>query len=1126
MTSSQHLTFMFTDIVGSTALFSRLSPQEADRIRNMHFQILDEALAGSDGRVVKNLGDGAMVALGSCAQAMSSAVQLQQAVAADQPGSDIRIQLRIGLSTGDVSREEDDYFGDPVVEAARLCAAAEPGQILATSKVRLMAGRYATERYEPLGTMSLKGLPDPVEVGAVLWDPAPAVEFPPPARLRAQSYFFGRERELAAMADAFARSVDDGPRLVLVTGEAGIGKTALATRFGLAAHERGAVVLLGRCDEHLRAPFHPFEEALDHYVAHAPSRLLSDYVRRHGADLTRIVPELGQRLGAVSPVTHGDRETDRYALFRAVTGLFSMATVVHPVVLLLDDLHWADEDSLQLLRHVATSGANLPLLVVAMYRAGELGPSHPLSGVLGSLTRELDPTRLDVGGWEETDIAELLRPGGKTAPDGSVLSLAALLRQETGGNPFFVREMLQHVAATGAIEQDDTGGWVVMADVPPRSLPASIRQVVAERVRPIGPNGHEVLQTAAVIGHDFGLDLLIRATGKGEEEVLDVLDAATAASLILETPDLPSQVPTGPDGVAGGNRDAAPMATFSFHQAIVRRALHDSLGPTRRMVLHRRIGDALEAAASDGIAVNPADLAHHFGLAGPERAAKGLRYALQAAEVAEARLASKDAVRHLEAALVLQDQLHPELKGWPGRQRRAEVPAGPAAERIDLLVALGRAQRQAGDGAYRATLRRGARGAIETGDDERVVRAVLADSRGFTSVADAVDAELVDLLEQALARSPVDHPDRALVLAALCSELQYDANADRRRELAREAEELCAALADDRLAVSVANRMFSSVYVSYNLAELLQKTESALRAAERVGDPVQLFWAGLWRTYALRSTGSEREASAQLARARAIAEQLDQPLLVWWTTNVEAVGALVAGDWQRAEQLAADGERLGRRSDQPDAHALARALTGSAMWEQGRLGEITELLEIAAHGRPAEAGVVVSLVLAYAEADDVQRCRDRLDDLVPQIDRLPLASTLPVTLTVYAEAAIHSHDRRSAAVLAERLAPWSDQVAHTGASVTGPVSHYLGGLHGVLGDVEKAEAYYEQATRMAEGMSAPFFAARTALGRGLLLSERGRAGRARSMFEQARATAVEGGYAVVLRRAEAALKSL
>lgn len=1108
MTVSQHLTFMFTDIVGSTALYSSVSAVEANQIRTAHFQVLDEVLAATGGRLVSNLGDGAMVVFQSCSDAMDGAVRLQQAVLVDRHLSRMNVQLRVGLSTGDVTLEGEDYFGHPIVEAARLCALANPGQVLTTSRVRAVAGRFAPHEGEPLGAMTLKGLPEPVDVEDVKWAPLPAVEFPYPPRLRRPHTFFGRASERAALDAALEQAATTGQRLALVVGEAGIGKTALATEFALAAHSRQAIVLLGRCDEHLRAPFHPFEEALSHYVAHAPESVLAAHVKQHGAYLTRIVPQLGGRVPTAGPSPPADPDRELQAVFRAVTGLLAAASASNPVVLLLDDLHWADADSLHLLRHITASPEPQQLLIVAMYRAGDLTPAQPLTAVLGSLTRETEPLRVLLEGWGEDDIASLLQEGtastrgmeGGEASD-RVSELARLLHLETGGSPFFVTEMLHHLAETGAVRLGEDRRWETTAQAVATSLPASLREVLAERMRPIGPGGHEVLQVASVIGHDFDLEVLARATDREQEDVLDLLEAAVAAALVHETTDIAQ-----PGNGAGG-------ASFSFHQGLICRALHDSLAPSRRMLAHRRIADALEAIAGQGRPVAAADMAHHFVAAGPEHLGKGLDYSVKAAEEAMRRLAFKDAVRHYEQALSLHGQLaHPGAVG-----------------EIDLLIALGNAERQAGVGDYRSTLARAATAAVGSNDGSRLMQAVLADSRGFSSVTGMIDHELVELLEQALLICPEDVPERALLLAALCSELQYHPDVERRRHLARSADELCTVLGDARLTVTVANRMFSSVQTSLSLAELLQKTESTLRAAEEVGDPDQLFWAHLWRTYALRSAGAEREALAQLAAAAAQANDLGQPLLTWWVTNVAAVGALVAGNAGEAERLAGEALPMGTAAGQPDASVLHQAVLTCAAWEQGRLGAAVPIIDAALAERPDDLALELTRVLAHTDTDDVAACRQCLDQLESRLARLPFASTLQLALTIYAEAAIRSGDAKSAGTLIGRLTPWSDQVVHTGATAAGPISHFLGGLHSILGAYDEADEWYERAKVISDGMSATFFGARTNLDRGvMLLARKGPRDleRARAMLAQALAVAKSVGYASIERRAVVALGAL
>ena len=202
------MAILFTDVVGSTELSQRLSPEVAEEVRRGHFSILRQAIAEAGGTEVKNLGDGLMVAFTSASAALACGVAMQQGVERDNRGREHSVGLRVGLSTGEVAREDDDYFGDPVVEAARLCATCESGQILATDVVRAMAGRRNRHECRSVGELTLKGLPDPVASVEVIWEPLGGAEIsatiPLPGRLavRPAVGVVGRDSETQAIADA------------------------------------------------------------------------------------------------------------------------------------------------------------------------------------------------------------------------------------------------------------------------------------------------------------------------------------------------------------------------------------------------------------------------------------------------------------------------------------------------------------------------------------------------------------------------------------------------------------------------------------------------------------------------------------------------------------------------------------------------------------------------------------------------------------------------------------------------------------------------------------------------------------------------------------------------------------
>ena len=365
--STENVAILFTDIMGSTELSQRLSQDAADDVRRDHFSILRQAITEAGGTEVKNLGDGIMVVFGSASAAMGCAVAMQQGVELDNRRRDEAVGLRVGLSGGEVSREDDDYFGDPVVEAARLCARCESGQVLASEWLRLTAGRRSRHECRPLGELALKGLPGPVETVEVLWEPLGGIEtavVPLPGRLgvRPAVGLVGRGTELAVITDAIKRVAGgEGREILLVSGEPGLGKTTLVAEAARSAFDAGACVLFGHCEEDLATPYQLFSEALGHFVTHAPEEQLLAHVEAHGSELSRLVPGLKSRIPELPPSEATDSDTERFLLFAAVVDLLATVAQHQPVILVLDDLQWADKGSLLLFRHLTSADPTLRL---------------------------------------------------------------------------------------------------------------------------------------------------------------------------------------------------------------------------------------------------------------------------------------------------------------------------------------------------------------------------------------------------------------------------------------------------------------------------------------------------------------------------------------------------------------------------------------------------------------------------------------------------------------------------------------------------------------------------------------------------------------------------------------------
>ncbi|HEY8582538.1 MAG TPA: AAA family ATPase, partial [Capillimicrobium sp.] len=422
-----------------------------------------------------------------------------------------------------------------------------------------------------------------------------------PLTLRGQEPFVGRA---AALERLRAASVGE---LVLVAGEPGIGKTALAARFAQELWEDGALVLYGHCDEHAPIPFQPFVEALRHWVTCAPADELSARLPPSADELARLLPELRRRLPA-SGEPSTDPETRRYRLFEAIHELLSELAAHAPVVLVLDDLQWAEPSSLVLLRHLLRRGGGA--LVIGLYRPTEA--SRELLGLDGGTTIALD-------GLSEAEVAALVTAAG------SPPALAATLRHDTGGNPLFVGEVLRHLRETGA----GSPGAL--------ELPTRVRDVIARRLARLSEEARRALAVAAVAGSEFELEVVAAAADRDPDTLAETLEEPVAADLLCEV--------------------AGDPGRYRFAHALVRATIEAQLTATRRERLHRRLAAALPRARA-------AERAQHTYAAG-ERGAAVVAAADEAARAAAGVLAYEEAVRHYEHAVAAAE----DDPGFPADER-------------------------------------------------------------------------------------------------------------------------------------------------------------------------------------------------------------------------------------------------------------------------------------------------------------------------------------------------------------------------------------------------------------------------------------------------------------------------
>ena len=481
-------------------------------------------------------------------------------------------------------------------------------------------------------------------------------------------------------------------QVVLVSGEPGIGKSRLASLSAHGAHGEGFAVLWGACSEELAVPYEPWISVCSQLVEHAPSELLERHVERHGGELARLARELPRRLPEVPEPESSDPETERFLLFSAVAGALVELAASVPVCLVLDDLHWADGQSVALLKHVVSAAASSALQVIVAFRDSDLGKDHPLGAVLADLRRIEGVDRIALEGLGAAEVSEVMAAAAGHELDADALVLAAEIASETDGNPFFVGEVLRSLVESGRLLYDPaTERWSVDRSAP-LGLPESVRDVIARRVERLGDEAREALTLAAVIGRSFELELLVRLTDTTESELLDRLEAAVAASLLDESTER--------------------VGRFRFVHALINQTLYEGLGATRRSSMHHRVALALEELYGQDPGEHVAELALHWRLAAMRRQVEGgaLRGARRAARARQPRSGGGG-----EAFADALDLLGPVED----------------AERCRALIGLGEAQQLMGDPAYRTTLLDAARIASSLGDADLAAAAALANTRGF-----------------------------------------------------------------------------------------------------------------------------------------------------------------------------------------------------------------------------------------------------------------------------------------------------------------------------------------------------------------------------------------------------------
>ena len=754
--------------------------------------------------------------------------------------------------------------------------------------------------------------------------------------------------------------------------------------------------------------------------------------------------------------------------------------------MVLDDLHWADKATVLLLRHFLGAEHPTGALVIATFRDTEVGDDQPFADALASLYRIPGVERVPLSGFDDASILTLLETIAGHELDDDARLLGNLLLAETDGNPYFVTETLRHLAETGTIAQSADGHWSARHDLRSVGLPVTVREVITRRVARLGSEVQQLLGFAAVLGRDFDVDILLAVSGVDDDALLDVLERATAAAVVRPISER-------------GER-------FTFVHTLIEHTLYEDLGPLRRQRMHLRAAETLTAVFGDDPGDRSAEIANHWIAADPSMP-QTLDWVVRAGRQAQIRLAPQDAVGWFTEALrIVEDR--------PADDRR----------RSEILVELGEAQRDAGDGRYRATLLDAAATAQTLGAADLLVRSAMANTRGWASAAGSVDVERVAVLEAAIeAVGPDDSAERARLFAILAAETSYSTAWQERLRVSDEGLAVARRVGDPDTLSYVLARRAHSLWVPELLEERLVNTAENVALTERLARSDYRFWAAMYRLAAVVTAGQGDEIDRHLATIREIADAVGLPLLRWECTNQHSWRALLQGRIDDAEAGAFRGLAEGEAADQPDVGVVFAAEMFLVRYDQGRLSEIVDIVEQTVHDNPGIPGLRATLAIALCE---LGREDEALLLLLEEVDTrfagVPYDQFWTVTLTQWSLVAGHLRAAEPARMLHELLAPWSAQVAFTGAHVFGAVAHALGLTAGAMDRFGDAERHFADALATYRDLDAPVWAARAQLASADVLIERGGDGdvaRASELIDDAMAAAQQFGARGVELRA-------
>src|SRR5262245_9876649 len=773
-------------------------------------------------------------------------------------------------------------------------------------------------------------------LGALASSPAPVSE--PRTRAPVNSLdrlagevFVGREREMDELREGLEEALAGRGRPMLLLGEPGIGKTRTATELATYARLRGAQVLIGHCHEENGAPpFWPWVQILRAYMANRDANSLRVEMGAGGADIAQVVTEVRERLPDIPLRPTLEPEQARFRFFDSVTTFLKNAARAQPLVLILDDLQWADVPSLLLLQFLVGEMRGSRLLIIVTCREGEPDRQQHLAHTLAAVVRAPGSQTLQLGGLAESDVSHFIELTTGQPADQAVVSA---VYKETEGNPFFVTEVVRLLTT----ESNNHAAFGNSQSAITLTVPQSVRSVIERRLAHLSEECRQLLAVAAVIGREFDLGVLesVETTRRSRPEegtpvgvpLLEILDEAVDARLLTAIPH--------------------NIGRYSFSHALVRETLYESLSLGHCVRLHAQIGEVLEDLSGAYPDLYLTELARRFFLAAQYggNVDKAIDYARRAGERAGTLLAYEEAVGHYERALQI-------LEYTPD-----------TALQCELLVALGEAQYSAGNSPQAretfqkaADLARTLRVHDETGRAACLLaRAALGFGGEFLLVG-VVDKAVVSLLEEALvALGEEDSTLRARVLGRLAMELYQSDQRERCALLSRQAVEIARRIGDSATLSTVLSTYRYAIWAPDKLQERLTVVTELVQGGEEVGNKEMALRGHHWRVVDRLEEGDLTGMGVDIEAHAHLATELRQRFHLWYSAIFRAMRNILTDQFEDGEQLVQQALALGQQARLPMAVQMFGMQLFVLRREQGRLHELESAVKRFAAQAPAFA---------------------------------------------------------------------------------------------------------------------------------------------------------------------------